>query len=92
MLDDLISGATLEDLAGTTAFGRGEEYFSAGTVGRLRIIGDKITARVEGSEIYRVELQKDDGELAYDCTCPRAAIPGDQIEGSFVRLSLSQHR
>jgi hypothetical protein len=30
MLDDLISRATLEDLAGTTAFRRGEEYHSVG--------------------------------------------------------------
>ncbi len=73
MLDDLISGAALEDLAGTTAFRRGEEYFSAGAVGRMRVTDDKVAARVEGSEIYRVELRNVDGELAYDCTCPRAA-------------------
>lgn len=30
MLDDLRSLATLEDLAGTTAFRHGEEYFSVG--------------------------------------------------------------
>lgn len=72
-LDDLISGAALEDLAGTTAFRRGEEYFSAGAVGRMRVTDDKVAARVEGNEIYRVELRTVDGDLAYDCTCPRAA-------------------
>lgn len=73
MLDDLISRATLEDLAGTTAFRRGEEYFSVGAVGRLRATGNKITARVEGTEAYQVELRDDDGDLTYGCTCPRAA-------------------
>lgn len=73
MLDDLISRATLEGLAGTTAFRRGEEYFSVGAVGRLRATGEKLTAKVEGVETYQIELRDDDGDLAYDCTCPRAA-------------------
>ncbi len=73
MLDDLISRATLEDLAGTTAFLRGGEYFSVGAVGRLRVANDKITARVQGTETYQVELRDDDGDLDGDCTCPRAA-------------------
>ncbi|MBI2778939.1 MAG: SWIM zinc finger family protein [Gammaproteobacteria bacterium] len=73
MLNNLISRATLEDLAGSTAFQRGEEYFSVGAVERLRATDGKITARVEGTETYQVELRDDDGDLAYDCTCPRAA-------------------
>ncbi len=73
MLDDLISRATLEKLSGATAFRRGEEYFSVGAVGRLRATGDKVTAKVEGTRTYQVELRGDDGDLAYDCTCPRAA-------------------
>lgn len=73
MLDELITRATLEDRAGTAAFRRGEEYFSVGAVGRLRATDDKVTARVEGTETYQVELRDDDGDLAYDCTCPRAA-------------------
>lgn len=73
MLDDLISRATLEDLAGTTAFRRGEEYFSVGAVGRLRVTDTKVTAKVEGTETYQVELRDEDGDLTYDCTCPRAA-------------------
>lgn len=72
-MDGLITPAALESLAGATAFRRGEEYFSAGAVGRMRVTGDKITARVEGTETYQVELWNDDGDLAYDCTCPRAA-------------------
>lgn len=74
MLDELITPAILEDLAGDTAFRRGEEYFSVGAVERLRATDDKITAKVKGTATYQVELRdEDDGELAYDCTCPRAA-------------------
>ena len=73
MLDDLITRTSLEDIAGSTAFQRGEEYFSVGAVERLRATDDKLTARVEGTETYQVELRDDEGDLAYDCTCPRAA-------------------
>jgi uncharacterized Zn finger protein len=73
VLGNLITRSTLDDLAGAAAFGRGEEYFSAGAVGRLRATDDKVSAKVEGTETYQVELWDEDGELAYDCTCPRAA-------------------
>lgn len=73
MLSKLITRSTLDDLAGGTAFRRGEEYLSVGAVGRLRATDDKITAKVEGTETYQVELKNDNGELACDCTCPRAA-------------------
>lgn len=73
MFTELITPTTLEDLAGTTAFRRGKEYFSDGAVGPLRITETKIAARVEGTETYRVELRADDDELDHDCTCPRAA-------------------
>lgn len=73
MLDELISRASLEGLAGPVAFGRGEEYLAVGAVGRLRISGDKVAAKVEGSTTYGVELRDDQGVLAFDCSCPRAA-------------------
>ena len=79
MFDDLISRMKLEDLAGSTAFKRGEVYFSVGAVGPLRATTNKIGARVEGTETYHVELRNDDGDLAYDCTCPRAA------DGTFCK-------
>lgn len=73
MLDELISRATLAELAGSAAFQRGETYFSVGAVGHLIVAEDSVTARVEGGETYQVELRDDDGDLAHDCTCPRAA-------------------
>ncbi len=79
MFDKLITKDTLENLAGAAAFKRGEAYFSTGSVGHLSDTGDKISAQVEGTETYRVELRDDDGNLGYDCTCPRAA------EGHFCK-------
>ena len=79
MLDELITRSTLENLAGTAAFRRGEEYFSVGAVGRLRATDDKLTAQVEGTETYQVGLRDDDGDLAHDCTCPHAA------DGNFCK-------
>lgn len=71
MFGTLISRARLEDLAGTTVFERGEAYFDAGAVARLRITDDKIKANVTGSTTYRVAL-RNAGELDADCTCPYA--------------------
>ena len=74
-----ITHAILKRLAGAATYQRGEAYFSAGAVTRLRVGDDKITARVEGTESYRVELRDDDGELTERCTCPHAA------EGNFCK-------
>lgn len=73
MLDKLITRDSLENLAGATAFQRGEDYFSAGAVRQLRDTGEKIGARIEGTETYQVALWNDGGDLGNDCTCPRAA-------------------
>ncbi len=73
MLDKLITRKTLENLAGTAAFQRGKDYFFAGSVGALRDTGNKLSARVEGTETYQVSLWEDKGGLGYDCSCPRAA-------------------
>lgn len=73
MLDDLITPQVLFNLAGEQAFLRGEAYFAEGAVRHLVVDAASISAKVAGTEDYRVELRDDDGELAYDCTCPRAA-------------------
>jgi len=73
VLADLITRATLEDLAGAAAYQRGAGYFSSGAVSRLHTSDATTSARVEGTEAYQVELRDDDDNLAYDCICPRAA-------------------
>jgi len=49
---------------------RGRTYFAHGAV-RLLDIGDReVTARVQGSQVYRVKLSVADGFIDYSCTCP----------------------
>lgn len=79
MLDNLITRKALQDLAGTITFQRGEEYFANKAVSRIRVVGDKISARVEGSDTYHVELWNNDGDIDYECSCPQ----GD--EGNFCK-------
>lgn len=69
---NLITRDLLKDLAGTKAFQRGEEYFFSGAVERLLVSSGKITAKVVGSEAYRVQLWEVEDDLGFDCSCPRA--------------------
>ena len=46
MLAMLINRNALESLAGGTAFQRGEEYFAAGVVSRLRAQDSKVSANL----------------------------------------------
>ena len=74
MLDNLISPAVLERLAGPAAFERGKTYFSADAVQRLRATENQVTATVQGTHAYQVQLRSDDAaELVCHCACPRAA-------------------
>jgi tetratricopeptide (TPR) repeat protein len=72
MLNNLISRATLGNLAGNAAFQLGEQYFAAGAVGALSASQEDISARVKGTRTYRVELRIEDGALTGVCNCPRA--------------------
>lgn len=72
-LNELISVESLEDLADAAAFMRGRQYFASGAVSQLQADAGKLSARVAGTNNYRVTLRDDDGMLGYDCTCPRAA-------------------
>ena len=79
MLADLITRKSLQDLAGTITFQRGEDYFSNEAVSRVRVEEEKVSARVEGSDTYHVELWDNGGDLDYKCSCPQ----GD--EGNFCK-------
>jgi len=49
---------------------RGRTYFAHGAV-RLLDSGDRmVSARVQGSQVYRVKLSVADGYIDYSCTCP----------------------
>jgi uncharacterized Zn finger protein len=78
-LNEWLTPEALADYAGDVIYRRGAAYFHQGAVSRLRDAGDNVTARVHGTEAYRVELWTDGQEFGYDCTCPHAA------EGHFCK-------
>ena len=65
MLDDFLTRKSLQDLTGNITFRRGEEYFANEAVSRVRVVEEKVSARVEGSDTYQVELWDHDGDLDY---------------------------
>ena len=69
-LADLLSRPTLKELAGERSFERGLAYFRNGAVERLVSHGNRITARVVGSDNYTVKLWPDGNDFGWDCTCP----------------------
>ncbi|AOK47983.1 hypothetical protein WT60_14825 [Burkholderia sp. MSMB617WGS] len=70
-LSEVLTLAEVQSLADTKTFARGKAYFHEGVVSRLEERGGAVHATVRGTHRYRVELGvDDDGELAYDCTCP----------------------
>ena len=65
-----INQITFLDLAGKAAYQRGEAYYRDGRVGDLRINGNSITAEVEGTELYRVNLKHTVRVFEGSCDCP----------------------
>jgi uncharacterized Zn finger protein len=57
-------------MAGGRSFERGVEYFERSRVGTLVEHEGRVTATVEGTHLYRVELRRDSDGLDYSCTCP----------------------
>lgn len=60
----------LRRMAGSRSFARGEDYFNDENVGRLIEHDAVISAKVEGTQTYRVKLWLEGNSLDYSCTCP----------------------
>jgi len=70
-LSEVLTLAEVQSPADTKTFARGKAYSHDGAVSRLEERDGAVHASVRGTHRYRVELAvDDDGELAYDCTCP----------------------
>ena len=69
-LAPLLDRRTLRRIAGPRSFERGEDYFANGQVGSLVDNEGTITAKVRGTQPYRVKLWVEGSELEYSCTCP----------------------
>ena len=61
---------TLRRMADVRSFARGEDYFARKRVGSIVEYEGTITAKVQGTWPYQVELWVEKGKLAYSCTCP----------------------
>jgi len=66
----LISHDHLIKLAGKAAFNRGMNYFKAGNVLSIKQKANRISADVDGTEIYRVTLKWTHNQLDGACDCP----------------------
>ena len=69
-LKELLNRSTLRRMAGAASFERGEAYFGNRSVGSLLEHEDTISAKVRGTQTYRVKLWSKSSELEYSCTCP----------------------
>jgi uncharacterized Zn finger protein len=69
-LAGLLSRQAVRRRASSSSLERGEGYASAGAVRITEQGPERVAARVQGSRRYDVLLTEEDGELAYECTCP----------------------
>lgn len=70
----------LFELAGKATFERGQDYAAKGLVISITKKSDKfITAQVQGSQLYVVDLWLKGKILQYSCNCPFA------LEGAFCK-------
>lgn len=69
-LRKIIDHQTLRRMAGAQSFERGESYFLDGRVRNLAEDRGKIAAEVRGTQVYRVALWAEEGDLDYSCSCP----------------------
>lgn len=83
LFNKLITQASLARLAGERSFARGVGYFESGAVLDLVQTRNAISARVLGSEEYRVVLRPDGGALTWSCTCPLGE------EGDFCKHAVA---
>ena len=57
-------------MAGERFFARGEKYFDQGRVHELTEYRGQVTAKVAGTEDYRVKLWAERDEIGHSCSCP----------------------
>ena len=74
MAKPLITEKTIRELANAKSFARGKEYFRDEAVSDMVRRGNRVTAEVEGSDLYEVTIvlgDDDDEPVAEaECTCP----------------------
>lgn len=76
---DLLDDDFLMNTAGGTIFDRGESYFEQGLVTSLIEYEGVITAKVFGTDPYKVRFWIEDDEIESSCSCPMGQ------EGAFCK-------
>lgn len=72
-----VSRHVIRQLAGPRSFERGELYAQQGRVKKLTLADASARATVHGTGKYRVDLAiREDGDLAWSCSCPVGADGG----------------
>lgn len=68
---EILTPDALREYAGQRSYSAGVDYARNGMVSGLIVGREKITARVQGTESYSVQLEIDeDGDLIGKCSCP----------------------
>ncbi len=74
---------SVEAMADRRSFERGVLYAANGRVGKRTVTASSVKAKVRGSSSYRVKLWLDDGEAAFDCSCPVG------VDGRFCKHAVA---
>ena len=69
-LSRVLDESAVARLASELSYARGLGYLEQGRVGVLRSTEDRVTAAVQGTNDYAVELRADGEQLRFDCSCP----------------------
>ena len=73
----------VEVMADRRSFERGLLYAANGRVGKRSMTESSVKAKVRGSSSYQVKLWLDDGEAAFDCSCPVG------VDGRFCKHAVA---
>jgi len=73
----------VEAMADRRSFERGLLYASNGRVGKTTATESSVKAKVRGSSSYQVKLWLDEGQAAFDCSCPVG------LEGRFCKHAVA---
>jgi len=76
-------GRPVEAMADGRSFERGLLYAANGRVGKRTVTESTVKAKVRGSSSYQVKLWVDDGQAAFDCSCPVG------VEGRFCKHAVA---
>jgi uncharacterized Zn finger protein len=78
-LSSVLNEGVVDRLASPSSHARGRSYLEDGRVGPLRASAKRVSATVQGTAGYAVELRAERGGLHFSCSCPFGA------DGAFCK-------